>query len=159
MANLTTAFVWDVVDEMPFAVLGMVTARGEARTVGIVYAVKERRLYIGTGVASWKARHVAGNPHVSLTVPIPKRIPFLPWLKIPQATISFSGTARVLAPEETGPEIQHAVFREIAADPERLADLCVIEVTPQGEFITYGVGVSLWQMRDAGLARGRVAVA
>src|SRR5690606_40705345 len=56
-----------------FAVLGMVTARGEARTVGIVYVVRERKLYVATGADTWKARHVAANPNVSITIPIAKR--------------------------------------------------------------------------------------
>jgi len=40
-----------------------------------------------------------------------------------------------------------------------VADSCLIEVTPQGEFVTYGVGVSLMEMRDPAKARGRAAVA
>ncbi|HSG16436.1 MAG TPA: hypothetical protein VLE70_08950 [Anaerolineae bacterium] len=31
-------------------------------------------------------------------------------------------------------------------------------VTPKKEFVTYGVGVSLMQMRDTKMARGRVPV-
>lgn len=35
-----------------------------------------------------------------------------------------------------------------------MAESCLIEVTPRGEFVTYGVGVSLMQMRDPEQARG-----
>ena len=38
-----------------------------------------------------------------------------------------------------------------------MAKSAVIEVEPVGDFITYGVGVSLMQMRDTELARGRVS--
>lgn len=156
--ELTTEQVWQVIEKELFAVLGMVTAKGEARTVGIVYVVRDRKLYIGTDQDSWKARHVDANPHVSLTIPIAKRIPVMPWIKIPSATITFCGEARVLPAGETPTEILQAVFRGMAEDEELVATSCLIEVTPVKEFITYGVGVSLMQMRDPKKARGRVAV-
>ena len=78
----------------------MVTSKGEARTIGIVYIVHKNKIYVSTSKESWKARHVQRNPHVSMTVPIAKRIPLLPWIKIPAATITFSGNAKVLEPEE-----------------------------------------------------------
>jgi Pyridoxamine 5'-phosphate oxidase len=156
--QLTTDEVWQAIEKEVFAVLGMVTATGEARTVGIVYVVHDRKLYIGTDKDAWKVHHVAANPHVSLTIPIAKRIPLVPWVKIPAATITFCGTARILPAGETPPEILEAVFRGMAEDEERVADACLIEVTPEKDFITYGVGVSLMQMRDPQIARGRAAV-
>ena len=48
MAHLTTDQVWTEIEKNLFAVLGMVTAKNEARTVGIVYTVHERELYIST---------------------------------------------------------------------------------------------------------------
>jgi len=156
--QLTTDEVWQTIENEVFAVLGMVTAKGEARTVGIVYVVRDRKLYIGTDQDAWKVRHVATNPHVSLTIPIAKRIPLVPWVKIPAATITFCGTARILPARETLPEILAAVFRGMAEDEERVANSCLIEVTPEKDFITYGVGVSLMQMRDPQIARGRAAV-
>jgi len=157
--QLTTEEVWQAIEKEVFAVLGMVTAKDEARTVGIVYVVQDRKLYIGTDQDAWKTRHIAANPHVSLTIPIAKRIPLMPWVKIPAATITFCGTARVLAANETPPEILQAVFRGMAASEELMAKSCLIEVTPEKDFITYGVGVSLMQMRDPQLARGRAPVA
>jgi hypothetical protein len=115
-------------------------------------------MYVGTDKDAWKTRHIAANPHVSLTVPIAKRIPFMPWYKIPAATITFSCVARVLAPAEAPPGILEAVFRQLADDPQAMAEVCVIEITPEKEFITYGVGVPLMQMRHPEKARGRVGV-
>lgn len=156
--QLTTEQVWQEIEEELFAVIGMVTAKHEARTVGIVYVVRDRKLYIGTGKDTWKARHIAGNPHVSMTIPIAKRIPFLPWIKIPAATITFHGTARVLETAETPPDLLQAVFRQVADDEEMMADSCLIEVTPEKDFVTYGIGVSLMQMRHPEKARGRAPV-
>ena len=156
--KLTSTQVWDELKKELFAVLGMVTADGEARTVGIVYTVDDKKLYIGTGTSSWKARHIRKNPHVSITVPIAKRIPFLPWIKIPAATITFSGLGSVLDPKDVGAEVQHALLRGMETNQEILETMCMIEVQPVGEFITYGVGVSLMAMRDTEAARGRVPV-
>lgn len=93
--QLSSEKVWDELGKELFAVLGMVTSKGEARTIGIVYVVNEKKLFIATGEDTWKARHVRNNPNVSITVPIAKLIPFMPWFKIPSASISFSGLASI----------------------------------------------------------------
>jgi hypothetical protein len=156
--SLTTDQVWDELEKEIFAVLGMVTSRQEARTAGVVYIVRERKLYISTLSSAWKTRHIGANPQVSLTVPIAKRIPFLPWVKIPAATITFAGTAQLLAPADCTPEIVRAFFRQIADAPQVLAEATVIQVTPVGDFLTYGVGMPMLQMRDTVRARGRAPV-
>jgi general stress protein 26 len=157
--QLTSEQVWTELNKEIFAVLGMVTSKGEARTVGVVYIVHDRKIYISTGKESWKAKHVDSNPHVSLTVPIAKRIPIMPWIKIPAATITFSGTAKVLEPKQVNSQALSALLRGLAEDKEQLASIYIIEVEPVGDFITYGVGVRLIEMRDAAKARGRAPVA
>ncbi len=153
--ELTTEQVWQAIEKELFVVIGMVTADHEARTVGVVYVVHGRKLYIGTGKETWKARHIAGNPHVSVTIPIVKRIPIMPWIKIPAATITFCGRARILDTGEAPPELLQAIFRDLALDQEMMAGSCLIEVVPEKEFITYGVGIPLMQMRQPQKARGR----
>jgi hypothetical protein len=64
-----------------------------------------------------------------------------------------------LEPGEVSPEVIQALFRGMEPAPEMLADLCVIAVEPVGEFVTYGVGVSLMTMRTPEAARGRAPVA
>jgi len=158
MAELTSEQVWKELKKELFGVLGMVTSKGEARTVGIVYVVHNQKLYISTEKEAWKARHTQKNPHISITVPIAKRIPFLPWIKIPAATITFSGLAAVTEPENVGKDILYSLLRGLENDEELLATMCVIEIEPVGDFITYGVGIPLMQMRDTEKARGRVSV-
>ncbi|MFN2151207.1 MAG: pyridoxamine 5'-phosphate oxidase family protein [Anaerolineales bacterium] len=158
MAELTSKQVWNELKREIFAVLGMVTTKGEARTVGVVYIVHDGKLYISTGKESWKARHVRGNPHVSITVPIAKRIPIMPWIKIPAATITFSGTAQVLAPEDLKHNVLHMLFRGLESDKEMLAETVVLEIEPKGEFVTYGIGIPLMQMRFPEKSRGRAPV-
>ena len=96
MTQLNKTQVWEQINKEIFAVVGMVTKNGEARTVGIVYAEDNGKLYISSQKQAWKVRHITQNPHVSLTIPIAKRIPLLPWIKIPAATITFSGQGSIL---------------------------------------------------------------
>jgi pyridoxamine 5'-phosphate oxidase-like protein len=157
-ANITTEQVWREVEKRSFAVLGYTTPRGEARTVGIVYAVRDREIYLVTGKDSWKARHIASNPHVSLTITISKRIPFVPWLQIPAATISLQGTASVHTVADVPPEIPRRLLRDLELNPGQSLEICVIRVHPAGEFLTYGVGVPLLTMRKPEASRGRAPV-
>jgi hypothetical protein len=156
--ELTSDQVWEVIEENLFGVVGMVTEEEEARTVGIVYVVRDRRLYIGTDRDTWKARHIAKNPHVSMTIPVHKGIPLMPWIKIPAATITFCGEAKIIPPEDASPEIIQQIFRGMAEDQEKVANTCLIEVTPVKDFITYGIGIPMMKMRDPNQSRGRAPV-
>jgi general stress protein 26 len=158
MLQLTTEQVWQEIEKNLFAVLGMVTPTGEARTAGIVYVVDHHKFYIGTGKNSWKTKHIAHNPHVSLTIPITKQIPLMPWIKIPSATITLSGTAQVVEHMEVTPDVLHKLYRDVVKDEKAMAESCVIEVTPEKDFVTYGVGIPMIQMRLPERARGRAPV-
>jgi nitroimidazol reductase NimA-like FMN-containing flavoprotein (pyridoxamine 5'-phosphate oxidase superfamily) len=127
--------------------------------VGVVYTVHDHKIYLSTGKDSWKVRHIQRNPHVSITVPIAMRIPIMPWIKIPAATITFSGQARVFDATEASSDIRQALFRGLEADPDQLATASIVEIAPVGDFVTYGVGVSLMQMRFPEKARGRASAA
>lgn len=158
MATLTTAQVWKEIEANIFAVLGMVSAKNEARTAGIMYVAQAGKLYITTDKDAWKVRHITANPHVSLTVAIPKRVPLMPWIKAPAATITFAGVASIVTPDALDAELHRRLFQVIADDAAKLAQSRVIVVEPVGEFVTYGVGVSLMEMRDTVKARGRAPV-
>jgi len=157
--QLTSEQVWNEIKKELFAVLGMVNANGEARTIGIVYIVHNNKLYISTKTDSWPTRHTQNNPHVSMTIPIAKRIPFLPWIKIPQATITFSGTAKVYEAKNVEKEILHNLFRGLEENSEELEKMSVFEIEPKGEFVTFGIGIPLIKMSNPKLARGRASVA
>ena len=60
--KLKSEQVWQAIEKEIFAVIGMVTAKNEARTVGVVYVVQEQKLYISSKKDAWKARHIAANP-------------------------------------------------------------------------------------------------
>lgn len=99
------------------------------------------------------------NPNVSLTIPIAKRIPFFPWAKIPAATITATGTARILSRDDVPAEIVEKLLRDTIETAETKSNFAVIEVKLHGNFVTYGIGVPLLTMRDTEKARGRVPVA
>ena len=134
----------------------MVTSKGEARTVGINYVVVDHKLCINTDKEAWKTRHVAAKPRVSITIPIVKSVPLLPWIKIPPATITFHGEANVLAYGDVKAEVIDKFYHHVALDDPTADQYCIIEVMPKEQFITYGVGMPVWQMRFPEKARGRV---
>ena len=154
-ASVTSERVWKEIEKRSFAVLSYVTPRGEARSAGIVYVVRGRRLCIRTAADAWKTRHIRLNPSVALNVTIAKRIPFMPWIRIPAATIAFNGTARVIDREAAEDGLAQAMSQATGHEAE---GICFIEVTPVGHFLTYGVGVPLLDMRTPAKARARVPV-
>ncbi|GAB4264569.1 MAG: hypothetical protein Kow0080_03760 [Candidatus Promineifilaceae bacterium] len=157
--QLSSETVWQALSKELFGVLGMVTAKGESRTTGVVYVVANKKLYVGSRTDAWKVRHVQLNPHVSMTITIHKQIPFMPWIKIPPATITFAGEAAVYKPAKVDAQVVKALFKGLAEEKDALAHTSIIEITPKGDFLTYGVGVSLLTMRNTQKARGRVPVA
>ena len=157
-AELTSAQVWQAVEKNGFAVVGMVTER-EGSTYG-----RESSTSFATIISTFLRTDTAGRRATSprmvtspITIPIPKRIPFLPWIRIPAATITFSATARVMAPGEAPLGITSLLLRGLENKQQMMSDSCVIEVIPEKDFITYGVGMPLFQMRRPEKARGRVS--
>ena len=157
MVDVTSARVWAEIERQVFAVVGMVSARGHGRTVGIVPVVHDRSLWFVTKDGEWKVAHLRANPEVSVTVPLHRRVPLMPWIKIPAATITMSGTAEVVPGPQLPARVWHALTRglEVAGGAEQHVG---VRIMPHGDFVTYGVGVSLLGMRDTEAARGRVPV-
>ena len=154
-ARLTSEQVWQQLAKASFAVLSYVTPAGEPRSSGVLYKTVGQRLYIAVAPDSWKARHIARNGRVAVTVPVRRGGLLSLVLPIPPATISFHGTA-ILRPAHS-PQVR-PLLKELASllPEERQASAAVIEVLPEGPFVTYGVGVTLTQMRDPAAARARV---
>lgn len=153
-ARLTTEQVWHQVAKASFAVLGYVTPSGEPRSSGVVYKTMGRRLYVAVAPDSWKAKHVAASGRVAVTVPVRRGGLLSLVASIPPATISFHGAA-IVHPAGS-PEVRSA-WKELASlvPAERRVSACVIEVVPEGEFLTYAVGVPLRKMRDRVRPRAR----
>lgn len=153
--SATTEQVWDALKQAFFGVLAFVNADGHPRTAGVCYTVEGRSLYISTAKASWKVRHIARHPSVSMTVTLPKRVPFLPFIKIPAATITFRGDAEILEIADLEPSVFERLPLGNERDPAVLEDAAIIRVIPRGDFVTYGIGMPITQMRKHEQAHGR----
>lgn len=156
--RLSPSQVWQALDKASFAVISYVTPAGHPRSSGVVYTVIDRRLYLVTEVNSWKARHIPASGRVAVTVPVRRGGIMSLLFPIPPATISFHGTAEVFAPDS--PKAQSVLKRLGSLLPQERRQNCrIIEICAVGRFQTYGVGVSLLQMRDPSRSRAHVPVA
>jgi hypothetical protein len=123
-----------------------------------VYAVVDRHLYVAVAPDGWKARQIDDGSTVSVTVLVRRGGPLSLLFPIPPATISFH--ARV-ALHPAGTLDGAALPKQLRAlvPAERRASATVLELVPEGRFLTYGLGVSLQQMRDPAVSRALVPVA
>ena len=55
-ARITAAQVWMHLEKQLFEVVGLVTAKGEARTVGIAYLVRDKKFYFCTNKKRLRVR-------------------------------------------------------------------------------------------------------
>ena len=156
-ARLTTEQVWHQIAQASFAVIGYVTPAGEPRSSGVVYKSIGRRLYVAVAPDSWKARHVAASRRVAVTVPVRRGGLLSLVAPIPPATVSFHATAIV---HPAGAPQVRPLLKELGSliPVERRTSACIIEIVPEGAFLTYGLDVSLSKMRDPAAARARVPV-
>jgi Pyridoxamine 5'-phosphate oxidase len=155
--RMTSERVWHSVAKASFAVLSHVTPAGEPRSSGVVYKAVGRRLYVAVAPDSWKAKHVPAKGRVAVTVPVRRGGLLSLVAPIPPATISFHGTAMV---HPAGSPQAVSLLQEIGSlvPAERRASAAVIEIIPEGMFLTYGLGVPLRTMLDPAAARARVPV-
>ena len=150
--------IWRAISNASFAVISYVTPSGEPRSTGVVYATARRHLYMAVAPDSWKGKYIAANGHVAVTVLVRRGGLMSLLFPIPPATISFHGAATV---HPAGWLQQSLVAEDLLGllPPERREAARVIEIVPEGAFLTYGVGVSLSRMRHPDVALGRVPVA
>jgi hypothetical protein len=154
---VTSEQVWRELAKASFAVVGYVTPTGQPRSSGVLYATVARRMYVAVAEDSWKARHIAPSGRVAVTVPVRRGGIMSLLLPIPPATISFHASATVHpAASLDGSPLSRKLAALVPAD--RRSSCRIIEIEPVGEFLTYGIGVSLMQMRSPAVARARVSV-
>lgn len=153
----TTETVWRAIDDNTFGVLAFTNRSGEPRSAGIVYVVDGRSLLISSARASWKNRHISRHPKVSMTVTIPKRVPFLPFIAVPAATVTFQGDAEILEVDEIPEDATSRLFRSSRLDEDMIPTVQVIRVVPRGRFLTYGIDMPITQMANHERATARVS--
>jgi hypothetical protein len=148
----TTQEIRHVLSHASFAVLSHVTPTGAPRSSGVVYTMSGDRMYVVVAEDSWKARHIAADGMVAVTVPIRRGGLLSLIFPIPPATVSFPAVAVVHPADVLAglPGLARLV------PEERRSRCAVLEIRPTGHFLTYGVGVPLRRMRDPAASRARV---
>ena len=152
----TSEDVWRAIERASFAVLSHLTPTGEPRSSGVVYVATGGRMYVAVAPDSWKARHLAADGRLAVTVTVRRGGLLSLVLPIPPATVSFHATA-VVHPTGAMPDAPKKLASLVP--PERRAECRIIEIQPVGQFLTYGIGVSLSDLRSPTAARARVPVA
>jgi hypothetical protein len=155
--RVRTEQVWKALTRASFAVVSYVTPRVTPRSSGVVYAVADRHLYMAVAPDSWKARLIRDDSEVAVTVPVRRGGMLSLLFPIPPATISFHTRARI---HPNGLPADSSAAKQLAPllPPERRTTACIIELIPEGSFLTYGIGVSLMQMRNPAVSLTRVPV-
>lgn len=155
---LTTERVWHEMEKASFAVISYVTPAGQPRSSGVGFAAVGRRLYVVTDPGSWKARQISDGDEVAVTVPVRRGSVLSLIAPIPPATVSFHAKATV---HPAGSVSIESVSKKLASQlpKERRGAGCLLELVPDGDFLTYGLGVSLRDMAkpEAALAHVRVS--
>jgi hypothetical protein len=152
-----TKEIWRDLAKGSFAVVSHVTGAGEPRSSGVVYAVIGHRMYVAVAPDCWKARRLRTGDQVSVTVPVRRGGLLSLLFPIPPATISFHATVTVHpAGSVTRSSLPKPLQRLL---PETGGSgISVLEFAPEGQFLTYGVGVSLMEMRKPDVARAHAPV-
>lgn len=124
-----------------FATLATTSPAQRPHAAGVLYADVDGVLYVSTLRSSRKARNVAANRHVFVSIPV-RRIPF----GAPPSTIQFAATAEVLAADD--PDVvalaRAGRLEAITGHGELdLPDGCILRITPGRTVHTYGIGMSL----------------
>jgi hypothetical protein len=153
---ITPDRVWGEISKASFAVISYVTPAGEPRSSGVVCGTVGRHLYVATAPDSWKARQISDGDQVAVTIPIRRGGLLSLIAPIPPATVSCHAKAVV---HPAGSLDVGSVSRKLASLlPEQRRTGYILELVPEGTFLTYGVGVSLRTMRDPAAAQARVPV-
>lgn len=155
--GLTTEQVWQALGKASFAVLSYATPGGDPRSSGVVYRALGGRLYVVVAPDGWKAKHVAASGRVAVTVPVRRGGVLSLVVPIPPATISFHASAEVSTADSPEGRVILQKLASLLPNERRLSGT-VIEIVPEGRFVTYGIGVPLMKMRDPMAARARVPV-
>lgn len=154
--RLTAERVWNELEKASFAVIGYVTPAGKPRASGVMFAAVGRHLYVVTAPDSWKARQILDGDEVAVTVPIRRGGVLSLVAPIPPATVSFHARATV---HPAGSVSIESVSKKLASLlPREHGTGCLLELVPGGNFLTYGLGVSLQDMTKPAAALAHVPV-
>lgn len=135
-----------------FAMLATVSPRGRPHVAGVSYQLVDTHLYVNTDRSSRKARNVAADPHVAVTIPV-RRLPVGP-----PAQVHFQATAEVLAIEDVRDLLDAGALTSLTSLGQLdRPDVCFLRITPPSRLHTYGFGPLRQVLRHPLDAAGTVA--
>ncbi len=140
-----------------FCMLATASPSGRPHVAGVLYQAIGTTLYVNMSRDSRKARNVADNPYVAVSIPI-RRLP----VGGPPSTVQFQGRAEILGFDD--PDIVRMVgageLGNITGHGELdHPDGCFVRITPLRRITTYGLGMSLLKLiRDPLHAGGSIAL-
>ena len=132
--------------------LASVSSRHRPHVATVIYQAIGATLYVNTSRDSRKARNVADNPHVAVSIPI-YRLP----VEAPPSTVQFQGRADILAFDDPDivPLLEAERLPNITSHGELdYPDGCFLRITPGKRLTTYGLGMSLEQLMSDPLHAG-----
>jgi hypothetical protein len=152
--NPTLPAVQRAIARRMFCTLGTASARHRPHAASVIYAEVEGALWLSTMRSSRKARNIAANHHVSISIPV-RRLPVGP-----PSSIQFASTAelRELDDPEALDLAAAGRLKAITGHGElQLDGGCLVRVAPPDTYHTYGLGLPLHRLiRDPLNAAGRV---
>jgi len=123
----------------------------------VVYAAEGHHMYIVTAADSWKARQIHNGDQVALTIPIRRGGVLSLVAPIPPATVSLR--AKVIVHPAGSVGAGQVPKKLVSLLPkERRGTGCLLELVPEGNFLTYGLGTSLLEMAKPEVALAHVPV-
>jgi hypothetical protein len=123
-----------------FCTLATATPAGRPHAAGVLYAYADGALYVSTMRGSRKARNVAANPAVFVSVLV-RRLPVGP-----PSSLQFAALAEILDNDDADVRRLAAEGRLKAVTGHGELDLdggCFLRITPGTTIHTYGIGMSL----------------
>ena len=144
-----------LIDKRSYAVIATTSEAGNSHSAGVLYARSGDQLYFSTMKSSRKARNVAANSSIGVTIPV-RRVP----VGGPPSAIMFQAQAEVI-------DLDDAELRRLAEAGElkaitghgelELPGGCFVKITLPRRLHTYGLGMSLLSLiRDPLNAAGVV---
>jgi hypothetical protein len=142
--DLTCDECWRAVSKSQFMVLSYVNEQGEPRSSGVLFGVARPHLGVIVKSESWKARCIKTGQVVSVTVPVRRGGILSLFMPIPPATVNFHARAIV---HEPGTLDDKSLVAFAPYHPDSIRKIAtVIELVPEGRFMTYGISVPLTAM-------------
>ncbi len=130
-----------LIDKRSYGVLASTSPAGRSHSAGVLYSRTGSSLVFSTMRSSRKARNVAANPHVAMTIPV-RRVP----VGGPPSAIMFQGRAEILDLDDRWLRSQADAghLKSITGHGElELAGGCFVRIDLPDRVVTYGLGMSL----------------